>query len=474
MRANLETSSQPHRLQAAIYSWPNLSNMAATQAVQQADLLIFPEWLFTAHPSENSPYGECHNDYGVAVKGGQIVAIAPSEEIKALWQSDNSETHPGKILLPGFVNTHCHSAMTLLRGIANDLPLMEWLEGHIWPAEGAHVNEQFVYDGTLLAAAEMIRCGTTCFNDMYFFPEATLKAGLQAGMRTSAGIIAIDFPSAYAQNPREYLDKGLDTLSRYKDKPNAKMMLAPHAPYTVGDELFTEIAALSAEHGLGIHVHLHETAFEVASAVEQSGKRPFQRLLDLGVLNSKTLAVHMTQLTDDEIQQCGDLGVNVAHCPESNLKLASGFSPSTALTRAGANICIGTDGAASNNDLDMLSELRSASLLAKAQSQDATAINAAQTLQMATYNGAKAIGWENETGSLHLGKSADMQLIDLNRIETQPCYDPVAQVVYSTSRDQITDVWCRGEALMRDRTLKTLNEAELLATANAWHEKIRA
>lgn len=442
--------------------------------VNQADLILYPEWIFTAQPSPSHPFGERLSQYGVAVKDGRIAAIEPKAQLQAHWHAAEIVEQAQSILLPGFVNTHCHSAMSLLRGIANDLPLMEWLEGHIWPAEGSHVNAQFVYDGSLLAAAEMIRCGTTCFNDMYFFPEETIKAGLAAGLRTSAGIIAIDFPSAYASGPDEYLQKGLATYRQYQNNPAVKMMLAPHAPYTVSDDLFSRIAALSSEQQIGIHVHLHETAFEVSSAEAESGQRPFQRLKALGVLGPNTVAVHMTQLNKAEITECAELGVHIAHCPESNLKLASGFCPTAELSQAQTNISIGTDGAASNNDLDMLSELRSASLLAKAQSGDATALNAAQSLQMATYNGAKALGWEHETGSLAVGKSADMQLIDLNRIETQPCYDPVAQVVYSASREQITDVWCQGRALMRQRALNTLDETELLAIAQAWHEKIRA
>lgn len=442
--------------------------------VQKADLILYPEWIYTAEPTANAKHGECLTGHGIAITNGRIAEIAEKGIIEANWQADKTEQHPNKILLPGFVNTHCHSAMSLLRGIANDLPLMEWLEGHIWPAEGQHVNEAFVYDGTLLATAEMIRCGTTCFNDMYFFPEETIKAGLDAGMRVSAGIIAIDFPSAYAQSAGEYLEKGMATQQRYANHSAVKMMLAPHAPYTVSDELFSDIVRLSESHNLGIHVHLHETAFEVSSALEQNQQRPFERLKQLGVLGDKTLAVHMTQLTDAEIRECADLGVSIAHCPESNLKLASGFCPTTQLNRQSANVTIGTDGAASNNDLDMLSEQRTASLLAKAQSGDATALNAMQSLQMATYNGAKALGWESETGSLAAGKSADMQLIDLNELETQPCYDPVAQVVYSASRNQVTDVWCRGKQLLKNRELTTLNQAELIAKAKAWRDKIAA
>lgn len=443
--------------------------------MQQADFIIYPEWIFTADGDDPAqPYGATLSDHGIAIKDGKIALIADRETMRSLWQSAETLEKPGCILLPGFINSHTHASMSLMRGIANDLPLMEWLEQHIWPAEAAHVGEQYVYDGTTLAIAEMIRCGTTCFNDMYFFPQAAVKAALDAGVRISAGIIAIDFPSAYAQTPDEYLDQGMALYQQHKDQPLCSFMLAPHAPYTVSDPLFEKIAVLSTEHQLGIHVHLHETEFEVSSAEEQTGQRPFARLTKLGILNERSLAVHMTQLSADEIAECAALGVSVAHCPESNLKLASGFCPSQALNQQGVNICIGTDGAASNNDLDMLSEMRSASLLSKAVAQDATALNAAKSLQMATLNGAKALNIAERTGSLSVGKAADLQLIDLNALETQPCYEPLAQVVYSASRDQITDVWCAGKRLLNDRELTTLDQTQIIANAKQWHEKISA
>lgn len=443
--------------------------------MQQADFIIFPEWIFTAESNHSDqPYGTTLSEHGVVIKDGKIAMLADRNTISSQWQSTEVLEKPGCILLPGFINSHTHASMSLMRGIANDLPLMEWLENHIWPAEAAHVGEQYVYDGTRLAIAEMIRCGTTCFNDMYFFPQAAVNAALDAGIRISAGIIAIDFPSAYAQTPDEYLSKGIALYQQHKDQPLCSFMLAPHAPYTVSDDVFEKIAALSEQHQLGIHVHLHETEFEVSSAAEQNGTRPFQRLKNLGVLNNRSLAVHMTQLSAEEIAECAELGVSIAHCPESNLKLASGFCPTHSLSQQGVNVCIGTDGAASNNDLDMLSEMRSASLLSKAVAKDATALNAAQSLQMATLNGAIALGIADRCGSIRENKAADLQLIDLNQLETQPCYEPLAQVVYSASRNQITDVWCNGKQLLKDRELTTLDQAKIIANAKQWHEKISA
>lgn len=441
--------------------------------MQQADLIIYPEWIYTAEEDANSD-SQTLTQQGVVILDGKIVDLAERAQIEAQWQSEQTLEKPGCLLLPGFINSHTHASMNLMRGIANDLPLMEWLEQHIWPAEAAHVSEQYVYDGTQLAIAEMIRSGTSCFNDMYFFPNAAIQAALDSGMRISAGIIAIDFPSAYAANADEYLSKGLALHQQHQHNPLCSFMLAPHAPYTVSDDVFTRIAQLAEQQQLGIHLHLHETEFEVGSATAQSNERPFARLKRLGVLGKQTLAVHMTQLNSDEIADCAEQGISVAHCPESNLKLASGFCPTHRLWQQGVNVCLGTDGAASNNDLDMLGEMRSASLLSKAVAGDATALNAAQSLQMATINGAKALGLADQTGSIRIGKAADLQLIDLNTIETQPCYDPLAQVVYSASRDQITHLWCAGQALMQDRQLTTLDETKIIANAKQWHEKISA
>lgn len=428
--------------------------------------VVKPRWIIPVAPAKT-----VLENHALLVNDGRISKICPVDKIPvstADWPTVELPTHA---LLPGLVNAHTHAAMSLLRGIADDLPLMEWLEGHIWPAEGAHMSEQFVRDGVKLAVAEMLRGGTTCFNDMYFFPDITAETAADLGMRVQVGLIVLDFPTIWAQNAEEYISKGVAVHDEYKTHPLVSTVFAPHAPYTVSDEPLQKIRTFADELGIGVHIHLHETAFEVAQASEQ-GMRPIERLNQLGLLNPNLLAVHMTQLTDDEIALCAEYGVQVAHCPESNLKLASGFCPVAKLTAAGVNVAIGTDGAASNNDLDMLGETQTAALLAKGVSGDAGAVPAHQALHMATLGGAQALGLAEKTGSLEVGKAADMFAIDLGQIETQPCYDPIAQIVYSASRNQVTDTWVAGERVYRNGELTRLSEVDLLDNAETWRQKI--
>ena len=436
--------------------------------MQNIDLLVFPRWLVPVEP-----LGLVLEQHALAVDGGRILDLLPAAEARARYQARETRELPQHAVMPGLVNVHTHAAMALLRGIADDLPLMDWLQNHIWPAEGAHVSRAFCEDGVRLAMAEMIRGGTTCFNDMYFFPDATADAVAQAGMRAVVGLIAIDFPSAWAQDSAEYIRKGLELHDRLKGQPLIRTVFAPHAPYTVSDEPLKKIRALATELGIPVHIHLHETAFEVHSATETSGKRPWQRLKELDLLGPDLIAVHMTQLTDEEIAEAGQYRVNVAHCPESNLKLASGFCPVDRLLKAGVNVALGTDGAASNNDLDLLGEMRTAALLAKGVSGDASALPAAQALHMATLAGARALGWDAETGSLLQGKSADFIALDLSGASTQPVYNVLSQLVYAASREQVTDTYVAGRALMRERHLTTLDEAAVIAKAHEWRVKIK-
>jgi 5-methylthioadenosine/S-adenosylhomocysteine deaminase len=362
--------------------------------------------------------------------------------------------------------------MTLMRGLADDLPLMTWLQEHIWPAEQKLVSAEFVQDGSLLACAEMLRGGTTCFNDMYFFAEETVRAVEQAGMRAVIGLIVIDFPSAWAQDADEYLRKGLELHDRLHNHGLITTAFAPHAPYSVSDEPLQRIATLAEELDIPIHMHVHETAEEVERAHSETGRRPLQRLDDLGLLNPRLLAVHMTQLDDKEIARCAETGVHVVHCPESNLKLASGFCPVQQLHEAGINVALGTDGAASNNDLDMWGEMRSAALLAKGVAADAMALPAERALRMATLDGARALGLEEEIGSLEIGKAADVIAVNLNDVSTQPVYHPLSQLVYATSREQVREVWVAGRHLLKDGQLTTLEADDLLGRARHWQTRI--
>ena len=435
--------------------------------MQTIDLLVLPRWLVPVEPS-----GVVLEEHALAVDGGRIVDVLPAEFARQTFQPRETLELSDHAVMPGLVNIHTHSAMSLLRGLADDLPLMDWLQNHIWPAEGANVSYAFCADGVRLAAAEMIRGGTTCFNDMYFFPDATAAVAGEIGLRASVGLIVFDFPTAWAQNWEEYIHRGLEVHDRLRGNPLVTAVFAPHAPYTVSDAPLKKVRELATELGIGIHMHLHETAGEVSGTPD--GKRPWQRLRELDLLGQDFIAVHMTQLTDAEIAEAGKLGLSVAHCPESNLKLASGFCPVDKLLKAGVNVAIGTDGAASNNDLDLLGELRTAALLAKGVSGDASALPAEAAIRMATLAGAKALGLDGEIGSLVKGKAADFIAVDLNRPATQPLYHVLSQLVYASGRDQVTDVYVAGRPLLRSGKLLTLNEAETLAKADEWRQRIVA
>ncbi len=432
----------------------------------QVDTLITARWIIPVIPAT------VLNDHAIAIRDGKIVAILPTAEATTTYTATQVIDYPQHALLPGFINAHSHAAMNLLKGIADDLPLDTWLQDHIWPAEAHWLSETFVRDGTNLAIAEMIRSGTTTFNDMYLFPDIAAECAARAGIRAAIGIVVIDFPTAWARDADEYLSKGLTLRDSLKGDALITVQLAPHAPYTVADGPLAQVATLANELDLPVHIHLHETSSEVSQAIEKTGTRPIERLRDLGLLGPNLLAVHMTALDDDDIALAAEYNINVVHCPESNLKLASGICPVTALQDAGINVALGTDGAASNNDLDMLGEMRTAALLAKGNSGDASRMTAHEALEMATINGARALGIGDRCGSLEVGKAADLIAIDMDTIETTPHYDPVSALVYSCSRSQISDSWVGGRQLMKNRLLTTLDEAELLQAARQWQQRI--
>ena len=411
-------------------------------------------------------------DHAVAVKDGRIVAVLPREAAFARYDARRVVKLDRHLLVPGFVNLHCHAAMSLMRGLADDLPLMTWLQEHIWPAEGRHVRDEFVEDGSLLAFAELLRGGTTCVNDMYFYPAATARAALRAGVRASLGIIAVDFPSPYATDAADYLHKGLATRDAYRGEALLSFTLAPHAPYTVGDETLRHVAVLAEELDLPIHTHVHETVEEIRTSVERHGVRPLERLKKLGVVGPRLIAVHSVHVEDGELDVMAREGVCVAHCPSSNLKLASGFAPVAAMRARGIRVGIGTDGAASNNRLDMLTEMRTAALLAKAVARDASVVGSLDALEMATLAPARALGLDAEVGSIEPGKSADLTAVELATFETLPTYHPVSQLVYAAGREHVTHVWVAGEPRVEDRRLTGIDEQELLAKARWWQERL--
>ncbi len=436
--------------------------------MESVDALIHGRWVIPVEPEET-----VLERHAIAVRDGRIVAILPSREAEHRYRTETCHRFERHALIPGLVNAHTHAAMSLLRGLADDLPLMEWLNEHIWPAESRWVNVEFVRDGTELAVAEMLRSGTTCFNDMYFFPDVTADVATRTGIRAVIGLIVIDFPTAWAENADEYLHKAIDVHDRFRSDPLIRCAFAPHAPYTVSDGPLERIRTYAEELDIPIHIHLHETEHEVEEALKRDGRRPLQRLDDLRLLSPRLLAVHMTQLEREEIERFSACGGHVVHCPESNLKLASGFCPVQHLLDAGVNVALGTDGAASNNDLDMMGEMRSAALLAKAVAKQPAAVPAARALEMATLGGARALGLDDTIGSLKPGKAADIVAVDLANIETQPGYHPLSQLVYAAGRQHVTDVWVAGRHLLKERRLTSLDEQVILEKAARWQDRIR-
>jgi 5-methylthioadenosine/S-adenosylhomocysteine deaminase len=435
--------------------------------MEKVDTLIKARWVAPVAPA-----GGVLEHHAVAISQGRIIALLPIEAALARFDPAEVLERPDHLLIPGLVNAHTHAAMALLRGLADDLPLMTWLQEHIWPAEQRWMSAEFVEHGSELAMAEMLLGGTTTFNDMYFFPEVVARSAARIGMRACVGMILIRFPTVWASEPAEYLRKGLALRDEYKGHPLITTAFAPHAPYTVDDEYLVKIRRLADELEIPVHTHVHETADEVMGSVVDCGARPLARLDALGLVSPMLMAVHMTQLEDAEIQRIAAAGASVVHCPESNLKLASGFCPVARLLEAGVNVCLGTDGAASNNDLDMLGEMRTAALVAKGVAGRADAVSAEQVLAMATINGARALGLADEIGSIEAGKWADLCCIHLRRPATWPVYDPVAQLVYAGSRDQVEDVWVAGRRMVAEGRLARLDDAVIMARAAEWRERI--
>lgn len=434
---------------------------------RSADLRIDAGWIVPVQPS-----GQVLYNHSLLVKDGLIAALVPGTEADQLWSSAEHVRLPDHALIPGLVNLHTHAAMNLLRGYADDLPLMTWLTRHIWPAEARHVSAAFVRDGTRLACLEMLKGGTTCFNDMYFHPDGAVEAATESGMRIAAGLIALDAATSYAADPDDYLQKGLAVRDAWHDHPLVQFCLAPHAPYTVSDRTLEKIVTYAAQLDLPVHMHIHETEDEIRQGQEKYGLRPLARLRALGLLGPGLVAVHAVHLNDEEIDWLAEHGCHAAHCPASNLKLASGFAPAARMLAAGINVGVGTDGAASNNRLDMFAEMRLAALLAKGVSGDPAVLPAHLALEMATLRGARALGMDQRIGSLEAGKLADVVAVDLASIATQPCYDPISQLVYSAGREQVSHVWVGGTPVVRDGRSLHLDEAETLARAHSWRVRI--
>ncbi|EIL94826.1 TRZ/ATZ family hydrolase [Rhodanobacter spathiphylli] len=434
---------------------------------QPVDLIIEARWVVPVEP-----HAVVLEDHAVAVDGDRIVALLPIADARAAYAPRERVELTEHALIPGLVNSHTHNPMTLLRGLADDLPLMVWLQQHIWPAEAKVIGPEFVRDGVELAVAEMLRGGTTCANENYFFPDVIGATYRKLGFRAVVGLPVIEFPTAWAKTQDEYFERAGEVHDSFLGDSLLTTAFVPHAPYTVSDESFERIRVLADQLDIPIHLHTHETAQEVEDERAKSGLRPFQRLQKLGLVNDRLVAVHMTQLTEGEIAACAAAGVSVVHCPESNLKLASGFCPAEKLRAAGVNVAIGTDGCASNNDLDMFGEMRTAALLAKAVAGDAAAFDAAFALRAATLNGARATGLEAKIGSIEVGKQADFAAVRLSDLETQPMFHVISQLVYATGRHQVSDVWIAGVRKLAGRELVGMDTGAILARTRAWRERI--
>ena len=435
--------------------------------MKRVDSIIDARWVVAVDESDR-----VFENHSIAINAGRIVHILPTSEASRTYKPDERVMLSGHALIPGFINSHTHASMSLFRGVAEDLPLMPWLEKHIWPLEGTWVGPEFVRDGALLAFAESIKSGTTCLNDMYFFPDVVGEVAELSNMRVSLGMIALEFPTVWAKSADEYLEKGLALHQKFRNSELVTTMLAPHAPYTVADSTFEKLLDISQSNRLGVHMHVHETAQEITDSVSQHGVRPIQRMKDLGLINSFLVAVHATQLLDDEISLLAEAGSSIAHCPKSNLKLGSGICPVSNLLAQKVNVAIGTDGAASNNSLNMLEEMRFAALLAKGTSGDPTNVSVNQALRMSTINGAKCLGIDGQTGSLEVGKLADITAINLSDLQSKPLYNPVSQIVHSASRNQVTDVWIGGNRVLNSGSLTDIDESECMEIANKWQTRI--
>ena len=433
------------------------------------DKVLHARWVIPVNANR-----DVLENHAVVVHEGKVLAVLPSDEARAQYQPAQEYNLNQSALIPGLINMHGHAAMSLFRGMADDLPLMTWLNDHVFPAEGKWVSEAFVEDGTRLAIAEMIRCGTTTFSDNYFFPEVAAKVVKESGVRAQLAVPIIDFPTPWGSGPDEHIEKGMKLWQEYQGDDQVLICFGPHAPYTLSNAPIEKIVQLANDNKILIQMHVHETQVEVDGEIEKHGNRPIARLKELGMMGPHVQCVHMTALDEDDINTIAESGAHVMHCPESNLKLASGFCPVHELQERGVNVTLGTDGAASNNDLDMLGEMRTAAQLAKAVAQNAEALPAYEALALSTINGAKSMGREDELGSIEVGKQADIAAIDLGGLEAQPVFDPVSQIVYATTRNQVSDVWVAGKQLLANRELTTISATDVAAAASEWRNKIVA
>lgn len=440
---------------------------APAQPPDQADTILHARWVMTVCPRER-----LLEHHSVVIRDQRIIDILDTREASHRYQAEQTVDLSRHLVMPGLINAHCHAPMTLLRGYADDMPLHPWLEQKIWPAEAAWVSEDFVRDGSDIAMAEMLLAGITCFSDMYFFPDLVAHAAIRANMRAQMAAPVFNFPTIWARDVQEYIHKATLLHDEHRNSPLISTAFGPHSPYTVSESGLEKVAQLSDELDIPVHIHLHENLKEVEDALHEHGRRPLARLESLGLLTPHLQAVHMTQLNEDEIVTLATQGVHVVHCPSSNLKLAGGYCPVDALQRGGVNVCLGTDGAASNNMLDLLTEMRLTALIGKTVSNNAAAVSAESVIRMATVQAARALGLEDTTGSLEIGKAADIIAVDLEQLNTLPVYHPASALVYGSRASQVTHVWVNGILSVDNGELTHLDREALQARARQWGERI--
>ncbi len=425
--------------------------------------ILSPSWLVTADSQQ--PLLANHS---VVIDEQVIVDILPTQKVGDHYTAAQTISLAGQVLMPGMINLHSHTPMSLMRGFADDLPLMTWLNDYVWPAEAALLSHEFVHQASILSCAEMLLSGVTTFNDMYFYPLATAAAVKDMGIRANIGLVIIDFPSTYANDADDYLSKGFDAHDSWRGHDRITTSLAPHAPYTVSNQTFEKVVTYAEQLDLSIHTHLHETTVELEESIKQYGVRPLARLLELGVLSPRLIAAHAVHLDDKERELLAQYGCHIAHSPASNAKLGSGAAEITLAQAAGINVGLGTDGVASNNRTDLFAEMRLAAMLAKANTHNAEALNAQQVIEMATINAANALGLGQQIGSIAIGKQADLVAVNVSDLSIAPCYDPISHLVYACGREHVTNTWVAGELRYSDGCFSNIELDELHAIIQRW------
>ena len=435
---------------------------------KNASIIISASWIFTSNSED-----QLLSDYSIVIKDNKIIDLVRQSKVFSEYEADEIYQLTDHILIPGLINTHTHAAMSLFKGFADDLPLQDWLNNYIWPAEKKFVNSSFVRDGSILALSEMIKAGVTTFNDMYFYPDATAEASIELGVRSNIGLVVLDFPTNYASDPEDYLSKGFEFRDRWRNEDLITTSIAPHAPYSVSDEAFALINTYSEELGINIHLHLHETQREIDDSINRYGITPVQRLNNLGIINPSLIAAHCVYLNEQDIALLAKNKVSIVHNPSSNMKLGSGIADVAKMLKQNLNVSLGTDSSASNNRLDIMEEMRIASLLLKGTTKSPELLSATQAIKMATINGAKALGLESIIGSIEKNKIADLVAIDLNSIENQPIYNPLSTLVYSSSKSDVSYVWINGKVKLKEKKLVNVDEEKIMQTAKIWQTKIK-